>query len=197
MAHVVGLGSVEVVLFFISGVFSPVSAALQGGELLEDGLVVLLLFKGSVLEDLLVLASVSGVDLLQLLWHAESSVEHALVVADESHFPGEGFVPMILALRVDVVLLLVRCGVRLVSVGHIVNFGVASQIIVEGSLVVGWLVDQVKTARAIRDVSVSSSSVSIAVFTEPLPRIAILQFVSFSILRCVFPRGPISRPIKL
>lgn len=70
---------------------------------------------------------------------------------------------MILALRVDVVSFLEGCGVRLISVGNIVYSRVASQAIVECSLAVSWLVNQVKTSSAIRDVSVSSSSI-ISVF---------------------------------
>lgn len=109
-------------------------------EFLKCTLMSLLLIIFRVLENLFILILVGSVDLLELLRVTESGVEHALIVADECHLTRESLVPVILRFRVNVLLLLERCSVRLISSGVVIDLRVLPKVVEEGSFLVRWLV---------------------------------------------------------
>ena len=70
--------------------------SLRFAEFLESTLVSLLLIKLRVLVYLFIFVLEGSVDLLKLFRIAKSSVEHSLVVPNQSHFSGESLVPVVL-----------------------------------------------------------------------------------------------------
>lgn len=104
----------------------------------ESPLMVFLQFGVGVTEDLL-----SRGRLLSLfaLGHWETIVQHHLVVFDQTHFSLELIIVAVLGLQQDV-LFLSHCGCMTVSspAKSIVSFIILSQVAVERSLAVGWLI---------------------------------------------------------
>ena len=128
-------------------------------EFLKGWLMFFLLVKSWVLERLFFLIEEWQVNSLELLGIAKSRVEHSLIVPDQSHLSIKSFIPMILRFRKNVWLFLERSGVWLVPSRVVVHLRVLSQICEESPLAIGWLVHRFKSARAVWDIRISSSSI--------------------------------------
>ena len=118
-------------------------------KFLEGTLMGLLLVKFRVLVDLFILILESRVHFLKLFRVAQSSVEHTLIISHKSHFTGEAFVPVILRARINILLLLKGCCVRLISSCIVINLRILSQIVEEGSFLISWLIDLFESSRAV------------------------------------------------
>ena len=128
-------------------------------EFLEDALVRLLLSEVRVLINFLSLVNKNSVDVLELLRVAESRVQHLLIVSHEGHFACKALVPMVLRPRVNVVLLLERGRVRLVSSSIVVDLRILPKVIVERTLLIRWLVNLLEATGTVRDVRVATSAI--------------------------------------
>ena len=133
--------------------------SLSLAEFLEDALVRLLLSEVRVLINFLSLVNKNSVDVLELLGVAESRVQHLLIVSHEGHFTCKALVPMVLRPRVNVVLLLERGRVRLVSSSIVVDLRILPKVIVERTLLIRWLVNLLEATGTVRDVRVATSAI--------------------------------------
>ena len=88
--------------------------------------------------------------LLKLLWLGQTSVEHHLIVLDESHLPLELVVVGVLTLREDIHPL-GECGSVAVSTlaKAIVALVILPQVVVEGAVRVGWSVGGSEATRVV------------------------------------------------
>ena len=88
--------------------------------ILKYALMNFLFFVGRVLEYFLVTAVFASIDSLQTFWSSESGVEHSLIVRDESHFPSESFIEMILGSTENITFLRVSSRVGLASLAWVI-----------------------------------------------------------------------------
>ena len=133
--------------------------ALSFAEFLECALMGLLLIKFRVFEDLLIFILVSRVNPLELFRITQPRVEHPLIISYQSHFPSEAFVPVILRPRVNILLLLERGSVWLISSSVVINLRILPQIVEECSLLVGRLIDLLQATCTVRDVRIPAATI--------------------------------------
>ena len=128
-------------------------------EFLEDALMSLLLIEIRVLENLFIFIHEFSVNLLQALWITETSVQHFLIIPYQSHLSRKAFIPMILCARVNIILFLKACRMRLISSAIVVDLRILSKVVVECAFLICWLIDGLETSCTIRNVGVTTSAI--------------------------------------
>jgi len=107
---------------------------------LECTLMLFLKVKCRILEYFFVFINDLRRNFLQLLWVAQPSIKHSLIISYQWHFSWKSLIPMILWFPVNIISFFKWSSMALVSSGMILDLRVMSKVIIKCSLMIGWLI---------------------------------------------------------